>query len=1037
MKTTNRFKRKPLARLIALSLVTASVAGAVHAAAPLAGTEIKNLATVSYEDENGNTYTAQSNEAVITVAPQYRATLENDRTQSGAPGQTVYFPHTITNTGNTPDTYALSATGGSVIYEDKNGNGQPDAGEAAITSITIDPGKTANVVVAYAIPSSASPGTDTTVTFTAESGNANGIVDDIGDNADAVTDPSGEDADRSATNTDIVNITSGPVLVLNKEAVFNAAESKVTYTLTVKNTGGSDAKLVDIIDAVPLVDTDGSGANMLPLTNVQIVSVNGLLTSNSDTVPAIGAAVLEQVSEVDLDTDLDGDGLKNNAAVNVIKATDAVLPTDTTVSIVYSAEYNPDWAAGALIENTFVTHSDNDETAGRETTTTSNTTTNVIPQSYGVDAQDDKVDPAESSPGVNDGHDDDDGNGNGPADDLQYVDTIASGDVVLFRHTITNEGNGDDIFNLKVTNATTDGFPDKTVFTLWDSTGAVQLTDSDSDGVPDTGVLGQDGSTTVMVKADLPAGASGEPANGYNAVLTATSSGDDTKSNPTNLQLGKITAPAVDLAAVTTDPAFAVSANNAVQGYDGFNGLKEDGVTFSNANAHDEGPVMFANTPVGGVATFPMAVANESGSSDSFLLGHDYLPKGWTVVFKDDSGNTITSTPFLPPGGTFNYTAHVTVSNDPTEALGDTTTLARAADANGYDANDNGDQDANGIGAALTSADSDLDYVIKFTVSSSADSSRNDFVLHGIDVDDLASVAVTPDGQNQVQPGGTVDYPHKLTNNGNIAETLEITRSNSDGDWNSTTLIEKIVPTGIELVDINTLKDGDKVRIYSADGIEGEITVTDTDGDAALASGSVEFKLNPGEYLNITNKVFAPGDASQGEVNATKLNAKDPASTTPRSTATDTSRVILGQVRLDKTVALQTDCTNTGTIGAFATIQTAQVEPGQCAVWQIVAKNEGDAQVKNVVIKDSVPAYTAYLANSLQYCKGLSCTPASVTDAVATGGAVGSATNDAGEISGDAITFFVGDSPDPLNKLGGQLLPGESATVRFTVKVDE
>ena len=69
MKTRNQMK--PLARLIAASLAVGSMAGfgAQALAQTAAGTLIKNLATVTYEDENGNSYSAQSNEAVVTVAP--------------------------------------------------------------------------------------------------------------------------------------------------------------------------------------------------------------------------------------------------------------------------------------------------------------------------------------------------------------------------------------------------------------------------------------------------------------------------------------------------------------------------------------------------------------------------------------------------------------------------------------------------------------------------------------------------------------------------------------------------------------------------------------------------------------------------------------------------------------------------------------------------------------------------------------------------------------------------------------------------------
>ena len=55
----NTFQRKPMARWVAFALAATTVAGIAQAAAPLAGTEIKNLATVTYEDESGNKYSAR------------------------------------------------------------------------------------------------------------------------------------------------------------------------------------------------------------------------------------------------------------------------------------------------------------------------------------------------------------------------------------------------------------------------------------------------------------------------------------------------------------------------------------------------------------------------------------------------------------------------------------------------------------------------------------------------------------------------------------------------------------------------------------------------------------------------------------------------------------------------------------------------------------------------------------------------------------------------------------------------------------------
>jgi hypothetical protein len=79
-----------------------------------AGQVITNEATVSYEDSLGNPFSATSNEAVVTVAEVYAATLEQDRTRTGAPGQTVYFQHFLENTG-TPRTATRSRPSGTTI----------------------------------------------------------------------------------------------------------------------------------------------------------------------------------------------------------------------------------------------------------------------------------------------------------------------------------------------------------------------------------------------------------------------------------------------------------------------------------------------------------------------------------------------------------------------------------------------------------------------------------------------------------------------------------------------------------------------------------------------------------------------------------------------------------------------------------------------------------------------------------------------------------------------------------------------------------
>ena len=69
-----------LVKACAIVAVAAGIAGSAPGlfAATAAGTQIKNLATVTYQDAAGNVYSAQSNEAIVTVAQVYSATLGTD-----------------------------------------------------------------------------------------------------------------------------------------------------------------------------------------------------------------------------------------------------------------------------------------------------------------------------------------------------------------------------------------------------------------------------------------------------------------------------------------------------------------------------------------------------------------------------------------------------------------------------------------------------------------------------------------------------------------------------------------------------------------------------------------------------------------------------------------------------------------------------------------------------------------------------------------------------------------------------------------------
>ncbi|HEX2099734.1 MAG TPA: hypothetical protein VHF69_03665, partial [Candidatus Synoicihabitans sp.] len=106
----------PSGRSSAVSLIKFAVFGllvlsaplASRAAAPTAGTTIGNAASATYRD-NANIERQVTSNVVVTIVQQvYSFDLVTNRAAVVAPGGQVFFPHTVTNTGNGQDTYRLS-----------------------------------------------------------------------------------------------------------------------------------------------------------------------------------------------------------------------------------------------------------------------------------------------------------------------------------------------------------------------------------------------------------------------------------------------------------------------------------------------------------------------------------------------------------------------------------------------------------------------------------------------------------------------------------------------------------------------------------------------------------------------------------------------------------------------------------------------------------------------------------------------------------------------------------------------------------------
>ncbi|MDE2325860.1 MAG: DUF11 domain-containing protein, partial [Betaproteobacteria bacterium] len=229
--------RRAAAWLAAGALALAAATGA-HAAPPPAGTSISNQASATYTDGSGVTRTVTSNVVQTTVTQVASLTLTQNGAQTATPGSVVYYPHTLTNTGNGSDTFNLSTSNTGAfsmsnvqIFAD-NGSGQP-TGPAITSTGALAAGAAFKFIVVGTLPATATPGQTNAIT---------------------VTGTSVFDATKTASNNDTTTVTNNAVITLTKAVSASSGapgSGPYTYTLTYTNTGNSTATSVVISDAIP------------------------------------------------------------------------------------------------------------------------------------------------------------------------------------------------------------------------------------------------------------------------------------------------------------------------------------------------------------------------------------------------------------------------------------------------------------------------------------------------------------------------------------------------------------------------------------------------------------------------------------------------------------------------------------------------------------------------------------------------------------------------------------------------------------------
>ncbi|KPA10990.1 protein containing DUF11, partial [Candidatus Magnetomorum sp. HK-1] len=184
--------------------------------------------------------------------------------------------------------------------------------------------------------------------------------------------------------------------------------------------------------------------------------------------------------------------------------------------------------------------------------------------------------------------------------------------------------------------------------------------------------------------------------------------------------------------------------------------------------------------------------------------------------------------------------------------------------------------------------------------------------------------------------------------------------------------------------------------------------------------------------------VFSPSSAPDGTLDVLTASAifNDGADI---SKAIDQSTVILGQLRLVKTAALDADC-NGDPDTALQKTALSTVNPGECVVWQVVVTNAGTESLNKVNVHDNIPPYTIYQAETLHTGYGNAGT--GLTSLITLSHNTDADDDESGthptgyhaKQIGTEVIFNVG--ADASQSEGGSIAPGESVTMRFSTQIE-
>jgi uncharacterized repeat protein (TIGR01451 family) len=261
-----------------------------------AGTRIVNSAQVSYQADNGLSFSISSDADVMTVGQVAGVDVDPPSVAVGDPGTTVTFSHTLTNLGNAVDSFVVqgrSRAGRPVrVYLDLNGNAALDPTDALIAGpVVVAMGDMVRLLLASDVPAGAAlRGTADTLQLVATSQFDANVTDSV---------------------TNVLQVRGAGVVVSLEKSVDRrdaTVGDVLTYSVRFTASGGGTAtnfRLSDLIptgttyvpgtmrlDGVPLSDSPGDDAGTFSAASAEVRLVLASVASGQTGVFAFQVRVV-------------------------------------------------------------------------------------------------------------------------------------------------------------------------------------------------------------------------------------------------------------------------------------------------------------------------------------------------------------------------------------------------------------------------------------------------------------------------------------------------------------------------------------------------------------------------------------------------------------------------------------------------------------------------------------------------------------------------------------------------------------------------